>query len=456
VIWTPDHVLRDRSAWDRRAQEYARACGEIDQRGAEPRHDSLRDTPKMAEETPHEDQAVPVAESAMGQPRVVLQAVEDRIVARRASGATDVDDSGPLAYLSDVTLKGQDTPVRVTLVERIGSRVLLRQVDPGEPEPDRIPILDGDEIVVMEALSHTRLHTNPEPGSTDGFMFSYRIVPVRTEGHKVYVRTLRRDEADDGRRAHVPPGGQVIFEEGALVAELDHIDAQAEATQSGYVPLTPVLWTWLNLGTGHSEARTRYLLAAARRLDMANLLLIKIGRRTERLNQEGLAGPEIRRNLFELVGAVELTVIAVGRAVDMVMKARTQIVRDVPVPDAVANAQEAVKEIRDAYEHIDERAAGNVWRKPHPDALTIFDWRRLLVDGVITYGPHEIELTEQLPALLSAIRRFFKDAAADGQLTAAVSRESSNLAKCALRRASAAPGTFGGFAAAESRRSVWA
>lgn len=368
----------------------------------------------MAEETPDDDQVIPVTEVTPRQPRVVLQAFGDRIVARRVSGASDVDKFAPLAYLSDVTLKGQETAVRVTLVERIGSRLLLRQVDPGEPEPDRIPILDGDEIVIMEALSHTSVHTNSEPGSTDGFMFSYRIVPVRTEGNKVYARTLRHDEADNGQRVHVPPGGQVIFEEGTIVAELDHIDAQTEATQSEYVSLTPVLWTWLNLGAGRNEARTHYLLAAARRLDMANLLLIEVGRRTERLNQEGLAGPEIRRNLFELIGAVELAVIAVGRAVDMVMKTRTQIARNVPVPDIIVNAQEAVKDIRDAYEHVDERAAGNICRRPHPNALTIFDWRRLIVDGVITYGPHELDLMEQLPALLSAMRKFFKDAAADG------------------------------------------
>ena len=51
----------------------------------------------------------------------------------------------------------------------------------------------------------------------------------------------------------------------------------------------------------------------------------------------------------------------------MVLKARDQIGRDVPIPQVLADAAEAVKDIRDAYEHIDERAAGNVWRKPHPD-----------------------------------------------------------------------------------------
>ena len=245
-------------------------------------------------------------------------------------------------------------------------------------------------------------------------MFHMRVVPVRVEGTTVYARTLRHDEVDDGRRVHAIPGGQITFEEGSLVAELDHIDDQAESTSSGHVPLTPVLWTWLSIRTDHDEARTRFLLAAARRLDTANLLLIEVQGRTDLLKQEGLAGPAIRQNLFELVGCVEQAVVSLGRAVDMVLKAEDQIGRDVPIPPAVADAAEAVKDIRDAYEHIDERAAGNVWRKPHPDALTIFDWQRLLTEGVIVYGNHELELAEQIPALIAAMRHFFKSAAADG------------------------------------------
>lgn len=314
-------------------------------------------------------------------------------------------------YLGEVRVKDRDEPVRVTLYERDGSHVLVRQVDPCDIDSPRVALFDGDEVRVMEAISHTSLHTNPEVGSTDGFMFHMRVVPVHAEGTTIYARTLRHDEVDDGRRVHAIPGGQITC---SLVAGLDHIDYQVEPTSSGRVPLTPVLWTWLSIGTDHDEARTRFLLAAARRLDTANLLLIEVQERTDRLNHEELAGPAIRRNLFELVGCVEQAVISLGRAVDMVLKTKDQISRDVPIPQVVVDAAEAVKDIRDAYEHIDERAAGNAWRKPHPDALTIFDWQRLLTDDVIVYGSHELALVEQVPALIAAMRQFFKSAAADG------------------------------------------
>lgn len=283
-------------------------------------------------------------------------------------------------YLGAVTPQQQDEPVRVTLYERNGSQVLVRQVDPCDIDPPPVALLDGDEVRVMEAISHTSMHTNPEVGSTDGFLFHMRVVPVRVEGTTIYARILRTDEIDDGRRVHAIPGGQITFEAGSVVAELDHIDDQAEPTPSGHVPLTPVLWTWLSIGIGHNEARTRFLLAAARRLDTANLLLMEVQERIGRLNQEGLAGPAIRRNVFELVGCVEQAVIALGRAADMVLKTKAQVGSDVPIPQVLADAAEAVKDIRDAYEHIDERAAGKVWRKPHSDALTIFEWQ-LAVSG---------------------------------------------------------------------------
>jgi hypothetical protein len=346
-----------------------------------------------------------------GQRQVTLEQIGE-VVRVRFQPVEAVGADEPF-YLGRVMIAGRDEPVPVTLYERDGSQVLVRQVDPCDIDPPAVALFDGDEVRVMEAISHTGLHTNSEAGSTDGFLFAMRVVPVRVEGTTVYARTLRRGEVDDGRRVHLIPGGQLTFEEGSVVAELDHIDDQAEPTSSGYVPLTPVLWTWLSIGA-HDEARTRFLLAAARRLDTANLLLIEVEERRGQLNQTELAGPAIRQNRFELVGCVEQAVISLGRGVDMVLKAKNQIRRDVPIPQVVADATEAVRHIRNAYEHIDDRAAGNVRGKPHPDALTIFDWERLLTENAIVYGNRRLELSEQVPALIAAMRQFFKSAAADG------------------------------------------
>jgi hypothetical protein len=329
--------------------------------------------------------------------------------------ADEVDDRDPEGWLETVTLAGSDEPVRVRLEERQGNRVLLRQVDPGEPLPPRVPLYSGDEIVVMQAISHMSVNSNDVVGDVTGLLFSLRTVPVRYEPGVAIARTLRRGEVDTGARVHVRPGDQVRFEEGGIVAELDHLDDIEPASASGYVPLTPVLATWFAVGHENSDAiRVRYLLAAARRLDTANLLLMTVETRRAELNSDGLSGPIMRRAMFELIGAVEVAVVALGRTVDMVVQAKKLIDCPVEIPGPVRTSLVAITEIRNAYEHIEDRALGQVRQKEHPDALTIFDQASLITDDKIVYGRHQLDLADEVPKLLASARGFFKAAAADG------------------------------------------
>jgi hypothetical protein len=343
--------------------------------------------------------------------RVAFEPLGDRVRVHVAPSQGGVDTP---VFLGKIALKTADDMVNVTLYERDGSKVLIRQVDPCDVDSGPVEIFDGDEIQLMEAISHIGLNTNSGVGSVDGFMFGMRVVPDRVEGTTVYARSLRRGETDDGRRVHTIPGGNLTFAAGSIVAELDHIDDQLPPTSSGHVPLTPSLWTWLSLGDGHDESKTRYVLAAARRLDTANLLLIEVQTRIDALNQAGIAGPAIRLNLFEMVGTVEQAVIALGRALDMVMKTNQVIGRRVPVPKQLSRASTKVTAIRNAYEHIEDRAVGKVRGKPDPDALTIFDWRRLITEQVVVYGTQELDLAAEAPALIAAMRQYFKDAVTDG------------------------------------------
>lgn len=328
------------------------------------------------------------------------------------------DEREPRAWLETVTLEGSDEPVRVTLEERDGNRVLLRQIDPGEPVPPRVPLYEGDELVVMQAISHVGLHTTSEPGDMTGFVVSMRAIPVRREGNVVFCRTLRVGEADDGSRVHVRPGDSVTFEAGGVTVELDHIDSLEKPTASGYVPLMPVLWAWLVVGAADADeakaARTRYLLAAARRLDAANSLMMQIEDRRAELAGDPRFGPAIRRALFDLIAHVEMAVVALGRVVDMIMAAQERIGIASPVPKSITDAADPIRAIRNAYEHVEDRALGYVQGKPHPDALTIFDHRELIKNDRIVYGAQQLELSSQLPALLREARDFIKTAAGGG------------------------------------------
>lgn len=98
----------------------------------------------------------------------------------------------------------------------------------------------------MLSLSHTGVNTSDEIGDTSGLIVALRIVPTRHEPGMVYARTLPRGEEDDGRRVHVAPDEQVTLED--FTVELEYLDELQEPTASGYVPLTPSLWSWLSIG----------------------------------------------------------------------------------------------------------------------------------------------------------------------------------------------------------------
>ena len=241
-----------------------------------------------------------------------------------------------------------------------------------------------------------------------GLVVSMRLLETRREPGHVYARTVRQGEEDDGRRIHLEPGEAFTIEQ--LTVELEHIDEQEKPTESGYVPLTPVLWSWLSIGERH-ESLYRYLLAAARRLDQANEMLMVVERHREAANGSADVGPAFRRQIFALIGAVESTVVALGRAMDMAKKAADRIGATARLPDSITGLAASVKAIRDAYEHIEDRALGLVHGKPDPVALTIFDHHTLLAEDTIVYGEHRLSLDRDLPTLIAATRTFLKDAA---------------------------------------------
>ena len=171
----------------------------------------------------------------------------------------------------------------------------------------------------------------------------------------------------------------------SVVVELDAIDAREASAypEARYVPLTPTLWTWLAFGQ-HDPVKVRYVLAAARRLDAASALFDEIEHRIAELRQEDLPALVVRRSFFALVSRVETAVVALGRVCDMIVQARSLIRARTRVPQSIRAKRVDLHEIRNAYEHIEDRALGRVREEPHPDALTIFDYKALVTQGHVT------------------------------------------------------------------------
>jgi hypothetical protein len=206
----------------------------------------------------------------------------------------------------------------------------------------------------------------------------------------------------------------VIFDPGSVVVEVEWIDRMFEPDEDGYAPLTNTIWTWMSIApTAETASLTRYLLAAARRLDVAH-------RRFQRIRQdlddfdESAPGPHLRLALFEIVGEVGITVVALSRAVDMALRLIEVAPITSPVPKSLTEASSTLAALRNAYEHIEDRAKGEIFGKPDSKALTIFDWTSLFQDNAITYSDRRLELSE-VPLLLIDTRNFLKVAGAEAR-----------------------------------------
>lgn len=304
----------------------------------------------------------------------------------------------------------------VVLDRRDGRFLWMRPLDDGEvPPAEPVVIQPGDVLVPFQPIHSTSLNTNDAVGDRTGFMIGVPIVEVSRddEARVVVVRSRLLDEPES-ERARLPFGYTLHVPAGALTIELERIDQMSEPDEDGYQPLSNTIWTWMAIGPPPgTEELGRYLLAAARRLDTACRGFIRVRHALASL-EETMPGPRARRAVFEIVGDIEVGVVALGRVVDMA----TEVGRLTPAAVSSPSSLEAVRphlvEIRNAYEHIDDRARGQVRERPHPDALSIFDWTALFEEGVIRYGFHELSL-DQCFELLSEARVFLKQVASEGK-----------------------------------------
>lgn len=295
-----------------------------------------------------------------------------------------------------------------------GRTAFVRELDPGE---EAVPIMldPGEyEIVLMTPIHSAMVCQTEEVGADDSLTGPQRVVLEERDGETVYVRTLRRGEPDDGRRVHLRPGEKLVFQSGAFQVDLDDLDEQFSSDVDGYAPLTNTIWTWVSIRyEGGEHVGVLYVLAAARRLDAAAASWSRVLAELPTVEEltKTSSNPTTRAMIFQLVADMELAIIALGRVTDMIARAATAIGADVPVPEIILKRSKTLKEIRDAFEHIDERAMGQVHRQPSASATSIFRQHRLLEDRIIAYGRHEVSFDE-VTQVLAESRRFLKDVAA--------------------------------------------
>lgn len=258
-------------------------------------------------------------------------------------------------------------------------------------------------------IRYLALNVTAEVGANDAII-GVRVVPAGRKGHTVFGRTLAQGELDSGESVAFYPyaGEELVFPVGSVQFFLQDVDRHNRPGSDGYAPVANVLWTWLMVGAPPDPALFRFLFASARRLDTAHSLCRHV---LESLTKRSEPFFAARDRLFSALGNAELMCVALGRTVDMLKDIPGRFSAPSPSVSLSPKISQALREIRNAFEHIEDRALGNVREKPHADALSIFDQRDFIANGVLRYATHSLDIrTDVLPLLLSA-RQAILDAA---------------------------------------------
>lgn len=247
-----------------------------------------------------------------------------------------------------------------------------------------------------------------------GYLLSGRVVPDGVEGNVVYGRSLRHGEEDTGQEVDVPPGYEFAMRPGALAVHVTQIDAHSPARAGGYAPIANTVWTWYQFGE-HEQRFLHFMFSFARRLDAAHSAWAEAMHDRERA--QDLLGIEARVGNIAALATAEVAVVALHRAIRMAHSLVESHRPDLDLPAAVQSVLDPLKQIRDALEHIDERADGRSGQAGQldPDAWTIFDQPGFVPHAVLTYKGHELAFDHDVLAALLSCRDLIMEAMSNAE-----------------------------------------
>ncbi len=297
----------------------------------------------------------------------------------------------------------------LVLDEVIDATVYVRHADPGDDTSRRVRLDPGQEVAIATPVGCIAVCMSDQAGADDA-IYWMRVVPDRRGHGVVYGRTLRPGEDDDGRRVHVRPGERFELPEGSVRISLDDLERFYQDVDpdrpSGSMAAVVRVWHTTKAIEPPELARTAQ--AAAHRLDAATYLLDRARVLGRTVREEDTGGPRLVATVDEYLHLVQEGVVALARCVALLDHARELAGFPVSRRPAIEKHRTTLKDLRDAYEHIDERALGRS-RGNHDDRnLMIFDHASLVRDGVIAYFDHELRVDE-LHHVIAACRAALKE-----------------------------------------------
>ena len=271
----------------------------------------------------------------------------------------------------------------------------------------------------MEPITYISINLGPDAGVDDAVV-GVRVVPEGRNGNEVYGRTLHIDESDTGEGIILVAGEKLVFPPGSVKVTLKDVDRYVDPEVDGYASVANTVWTWLQIPPSPCHAYFLYMLAASRRLDRAHALCVGVLQELGHRPDEPFIKTRVR--IFGALGNAESMCIALNRAIVMAGDASARFSVKTAVPSEVQAVKDAVLAIRNAFEHIDERAFGGARRETPEEAMSIFNQADLVASGTLRYAGHALSLrTQVIPALLAA-RKFIYDVIAEAGATKTVNK----------------------------------
>ena len=271
--------------------------------------------------------------------------------------------------------------------------------------------------MTTKPITHISFNLGPDVGAND-IVIGKRVVPNGTASLEVYGRTLDIGEGDNDEEIIVPSGYKLVFPPGSVKVALEDIDKHAEPEPDGYAAIANTVWTWLQIPPSQTYPFFHYMLAIARRLDVAHALYVSTLRQLVSIPNEHFM--RTRDRVFNAVSSAESMCIALNRAILMITSAQAKLSVNTRVPAAINAVKESTQSIRNAFEHIDERALGQSRAETPMEAMSIFNQAELATSGRLRYANHVLELQGQVLPSLIAARQFVYDVIADAGTTKTV------------------------------------
>lgn len=197
--------------------------------------------------------------------------------------------------------------------------------------------------------------------------------------------------------------------------EVRHVTARltllpTRIRSDGYRPLTYAVMAWGNFHDQLHDERFWYFSSLARRLDFAHIQFERV--------RSGIDALQVQldyelETAMEVLADAEAAVTALHTAIKMSRSLEEEF-GGTPFLETVSTAQcQAIRQLRNSYEHVDARAMGQIDPSKSVDLTTAHslffsaDFGRQLVEGRrLSYGEWTFEIDGEASAVCVSLRSY--------------------------------------------------